>query len=50
MDLTKVKTKALFEKFSLDEPTVLFTGHALALHFDDAYVRCSAQLSRADSL
>eukprot|EP01096_Ripella_sp_DP13-Kostka_P001564 TRINITY_DN1188_c0_g1_i1.p2 TRINITY_DN1188_c0_g1~~TRINITY_DN1188_c0_g1_i1.p2 ORF type:complete len:466 (+),score=247.67 TRINITY_DN1188_c0_g1_i1:65-1399(+) len=28
----------VFRKFSLDEGTVDFTGHALALHLDDAYL------------
>jgi len=43
MDLNKVKTKALFEYFSLDADTILFTGHALALHFDDNYLEAPAR-------
>jgi len=36
--LNKEKTSALFEHFSLDADTILFTGHALALHYDDGYL------------
>jgi len=43
MDLNKVKTKALFDHFSLDGDTILFTGHALALWYDDAYLEQPAR-------
>ncbi|KAF3793977.1 Guanosine nucleotide diphosphate dissociation inhibitor [Nymphaea thermarum] len=37
LDLKTVTTKELIEKFGLDENTVDFIGHALALHRDDDY-------------
>ncbi|KAL5069030.1 hypothetical protein RYX36_019917, partial [Vicia faba] len=38
VDLTRVTTKDLIEKFGLDDNTVDFIGHALALHRDDRYL------------
>ncbi|XP_057776729.1 guanosine nucleotide diphosphate dissociation inhibitor 2-like isoform X2 [Salvia miltiorrhiza] len=38
MDLTRVTTKELFAKYGLDENTVDFIGHAVALHRDDYYL------------
>eukprot|EP00249_Psilotum_nudum_P015102 c25166_g1_i1 orf=378-1712(-) len=38
LDLTRVATKELIAKYGLDENTVDFIGHALALHRDDAYL------------
>ncbi|PKA51934.1 hypothetical protein AXF42_Ash008163 [Apostasia shenzhenica] len=38
LDLNKVSTKEVFEKYGLDENTVDFIGHALALHRDDGYL------------
>ncbi|KAJ7549338.1 hypothetical protein O6H91_07G049300 [Diphasiastrum complanatum] len=38
LDLTRVTSKELFAKFGLDDNTVDFIGHALALHRDDRYL------------
>ncbi|KAL6220168.1 hypothetical protein ACLB2K_007925 [Fragaria x ananassa] len=38
MDLTKVTAKELISKYELDDNTVDFIGHALALHRDDTYL------------
>ncbi|GKE84573.1 guanosine nucleotide diphosphate dissociation inhibitor 2, partial [Tanacetum coccineum] len=38
MDLTQVTTKELIAKYGLDDNTVDFIGHALALHRDDRYL------------
>ncbi|KAE8690440.1 Rab GDP dissociation inhibitor alpha [Hibiscus syriacus] len=38
MDLTRVSTKDLIAKYGLDDNTVDFIGHALALHRDDRYL------------
>jgi len=37
-DLTTAPMRAVFKKFSLDDSVIDFTGHALALHLDDAYL------------
>lgn len=37
-DLSKVTARELFKSFSLDDNTVAFTGHAMALYLDDAYL------------
>jgi len=38
MDLTKATARDVYKYFSLDDNTVAFTGHALALHLDDNYL------------
>lgn len=38
LDLSKVTARELYKNFSLDEDTITFTGHALALHLDDSYL------------
>ncbi|KAL5718723.1 Rab GDP dissociation inhibitor beta [Ranunculus cassubicifolius] len=38
MDLTRVTTRQLIAKYRLDDNTVDFIGHALALHRDDRYL------------
>ncbi|KAH7437734.1 hypothetical protein KP509_05G086400 [Ceratopteris richardii] len=38
LDLTKVTPREIFAKYGLDENTVDFIGHALALYRDDAYL------------
>ncbi|XP_060208962.1 guanosine nucleotide diphosphate dissociation inhibitor 1 isoform X1 [Lycium barbarum] len=38
MDLTRVTTRELIAKYGLDDNTVDFIGHALALHSDDRYL------------
>ncbi|KAI7725148.1 hypothetical protein M8C21_010498 [Ambrosia artemisiifolia] len=38
LDLTRVTTKELIAKYGLDDNTVDFIGHALALHRDDRYL------------
>ncbi|KAG5041078.1 hypothetical protein JHK85_013554 [Glycine max] len=38
MDLTRVTTKELIAKYGLDDNTIDFIGHALALHSDDRYL------------
>ncbi|XP_008784526.1 guanosine nucleotide diphosphate dissociation inhibitor At5g09550-like [Phoenix dactylifera] len=38
LDLNKVTTKELFAKYGLEDNTVDFIGHALALHRDDSYL------------
>ncbi|CAH1441244.1 unnamed protein product [Lactuca virosa] len=38
MDLTRVSTRELIAKYGLDDNTVDFIGHALALHRDDRYL------------
>ncbi|CAD5178610.1 unnamed protein product [Musa acuminata subsp. malaccensis] len=38
LDLTRVTTKEFISKFGLDDNTVDFIGHALALHRDDRYL------------
>ncbi|KAG7032469.1 Guanosine nucleotide diphosphate dissociation inhibitor 2, partial [Cucurbita argyrosperma subsp. argyrosperma] len=42
MDLTRVTTKELIAKYGLDDNTVDFIGHALALHRDDSYLNLPA--------
>ena len=42
MDLSRMRMSEVFEKFSLDENTIDFIGHALALHRDDAYLNEAA--------
>merc|ERR1712137_1445992 len=37
-DPDKVSMRELFKKFSLDDKTVDFTGHAIALHLNDDYL------------
>jgi Rab GDP dissociation inhibitor len=43
LNLDKTKTKDVFEKYSLDENTAAFTGHALALQLDDKYLEQPAR-------
>ncbi|KAK1300462.1 hypothetical protein QJS10_CPB13g00212 [Acorus calamus] len=38
LDLNKVTARELISKFSLDDNTIDFIGHALALHRDDQYL------------
>ncbi|KAF9611745.1 hypothetical protein IFM89_034928 [Coptis chinensis] len=38
MDLTRVTTRQLIAKYGLDDNTVDFIGHAVALHRDDRYL------------
>ncbi|EER92083.1 hypothetical protein BDA96_01G352300 [Sorghum bicolor] len=38
LDLTKVTTKEVISKYGLEDDTVDFIGHALALHRDDSYL------------
>ncbi|KAK7252433.1 hypothetical protein RIF29_36365 [Crotalaria pallida] len=38
MDLNKVTAKELISKYGLDDNTIDFIGHALALHLDDEYL------------
>merc|ERR1712137_486096 len=38
VDPNKATMKELFKKFSLDDSTVDFTGHAIALHLNDDYL------------
>ncbi|KAJ6366690.1 hypothetical protein OIU77_003132 [Salix suchowensis] len=38
MDLTRVTTRELIAKFGLDDNTIDFIGHAMALHRDDHYL------------
>ncbi|KAF9615988.1 hypothetical protein IFM89_027927 [Coptis chinensis] len=38
MDLTRVTTRQLIAKYGLDDNTVDFIGHAVALHRDDCYL------------
>ncbi|KAI5061877.1 hypothetical protein GOP47_0023091 [Adiantum capillus-veneris] len=38
LDLTRVTPREIFEKYGLDENTVDFIGHALALYRDDSYL------------
>ncbi|KAJ8640470.1 hypothetical protein MRB53_017164 [Persea americana] len=38
LDLTKVTTKEVISKYGLEDNTVDFIGHALALHRDDSYL------------
>jgi Rab GDP dissociation inhibitor len=38
MDLNRVTTKELFAKYGVDENTIDFIGHSLALHRDDYYL------------
>jgi len=38
MDLNKVTCRELFKHFGLEENTILFTGHCIALHLDDDYL------------
>lgn len=37
-DLRNLTASQLFKKFSLEENTIDFLGHAVALHRDDAYL------------
>lgn len=43
MDCKKMNMQAVFEKFGLDSNTADFTGHALALHLNDDYLRRPAE-------
>lgn len=38
LDLNKVTTREVISKYGLDDNTVEFIGHALALHSDDSYL------------
>nr|CAD1818215.1 unnamed protein product [Ananas comosus var. bracteatus] len=38
LDLTRVTTRELISKYGLDDNTIDFIGHALALHRDDRYL------------
>ncbi|WOL14892.1 guanosine nucleotide diphosphate dissociation inhibitor [Canna indica] len=38
LDLNKVTTREVISKYGLDDNTVDFIGHALALHIDDSYL------------
>jgi Rab GDP dissociation inhibitor len=38
-DLRKMTMEALFKKFSLENNTIDFLGHAVALHTNDAYLK-----------
>ncbi|KAL5722083.1 hypothetical protein ACHQM5_005647 [Ranunculus cassubicifolius] len=38
LDLTKVTARDIISKYGLDDNTVDFIGHALALHIDDSYL------------
>ncbi|KAI4318457.1 hypothetical protein MLD38_032158 [Melastoma candidum] len=38
LDLNKVTTKEIISKYGLEDDTVDFIGHALALHSDDSYL------------
>ncbi|XP_022971898.1 guanosine nucleotide diphosphate dissociation inhibitor At5g09550-like [Cucurbita maxima] len=38
LDLTKVTARELITKYGLEDDTIDFIGHALALHFDDSYL------------
>ncbi|KAL2922410.1 Guanosine nucleotide diphosphate dissociation inhibitor 2 [Bienertia sinuspersici] len=38
LDLTRVTTRELIAKYGLDDNTIDFIGHALALHRDDSYL------------
>ena len=38
-DLNTAPMEAIYKKFSLDENTIDFLGHAVALHRDDAYLK-----------
>jgi Rab GDP dissociation inhibitor len=38
LDLNRVTTKELFAKYGVDENTIDFIGHSLALHRDDNYL------------
>ncbi|KAG0463760.1 hypothetical protein HPP92_019829 [Vanilla planifolia] len=38
LDLNKVTTREVFGKYGLDDNTIDFIGHALALHRDDGYL------------
>lgn len=40
VDFKTTTAKAMFEKFGIDDNTIAFTGHALALYRDDKYVPC----------
>ena len=44
-DPEKVTMRELFKKFSLDDGTIDFSGHAIALHQDDAYLDQPAGLT-----
>ncbi|XP_061367722.1 guanosine nucleotide diphosphate dissociation inhibitor At5g09550-like [Gastrolobium bilobum] len=43
MDLNRVTAKELISKYGLDDNTIDFIGHALALHLDDAYLNQPAK-------
>ena len=38
MDITKVPMREVFKKFKLEDNTIDFLGHAVALHRDDSYL------------
>lgn len=38
LDLTKVTARELISKYGLEDDTIDFIGHALALHLDDSYL------------
>eukprot|EP01155_Anaeramoeba_flamelloides_P010278 Anaeramoba_flamelloidesa325196_1077.p1 GENE.a325196_1077~~a325196_1077.p1 ORF type:complete len:447 (+),score=126.19 a325196_1077:21-1361(+) len=42
-DLDKMTMKELFKKFSLDDNTIDFIGHAMALHREDSYLERPAR-------
>lgn len=40
VDFKTTTAKAMFDKHGIDDNTIAFTGHALALYRDDKYVPC----------
>jgi Rab GDP dissociation inhibitor len=38
MDITKVPMKDVFAKFGVEDTTIDFMGHAIALQFSDTYL------------
>lgn len=38
LDLSKVTMRQLYDQYGLDDNSQDFTGHAMALHFDDSYL------------
>lgn len=43
MDLSKVTCREVFKYFGLEDNTILFTGHCIALHIDDEYLNQPAR-------
>ncbi|XP_065871083.1 guanosine nucleotide diphosphate dissociation inhibitor At5g09550 [Euphorbia lathyris] len=43
LDLTKVTAREIISKYGLEDDTIDFIGHALALHLDDSYLDQPAQ-------